>query len=135
MNFSFYNIFDCALYKSFFWKTALKFKPKVPCVFNQEQFQCANVVFACLYKLCVAYVGWNQGDGSKGWVEEGVGPVLCKMRQLSYRMGPEQTGIHIHASKVITPSKDFYIKKPFHWYFVQYIVLILYIFSSSAGKK
>jgi hypothetical protein len=52
----------------------------------------------------------DQEGGSKGWVRGGVGPALCKMRQLTCSMGPERTGTRIHATKATKPSKDFAFK-------------------------
>ncbi len=44
-------------------------------------------------------------------------------------MGPEGTGLCLHATKATTPSKDFTFKYPFTDYHVFYnIALILYIF-------
>jgi hypothetical protein len=43
----------------------------------------------------------------------GVGPTVCKMRQLAYSAEPEHTEIHIRVSKATTPSQDFTLKDPF----------------------
>ncbi len=78
---------------------------------QQELFPCAGVVFSCLRKLCVKLMGCDQGVGSKGCVGVGeVGPALHKRMHLTWSMGAEQTGIHIHAYKA--PYKDFAFKNP-----------------------
>ncbi len=69
-------------------------------VLNQEQFQCANIVFACLWKSCVTCVGCHQVDGSKGCVGEEWGQHWAR-----WGSGLAAEGIYIHAPKATTQVK------------------------------
>jgi hypothetical protein len=86
----------------------------------------------CNCHLCVGLMGYNQGAGSQRWVRGGMGPGLCKMRQLTCSMRPGWTGIIcIHSSKATTPSKDFCIWKHLLRYYLPYniaLIPVLYIF-------
>ncbi len=69
-----------------------------------------------VYHMCVGLMGCDQGGGFKGWARGGVGPALCKMRQLTCSMGLALRGIHIHVSKATTPNKDFTFENLFFNY-------------------
>jgi hypothetical protein len=76
---------------------------------GQEQFQCANIVFACLWKSDVTYLGCHQGDGSKGCAGEEWGQHFWGSGG-GLATWDKSRGDSHSCTKGPNPSKDFTLK-------------------------
>ncbi len=73
-------------------------------VLNQEQFQCANIVFACLWKRVSHVWGAIRGTGPRGVLGKR-GTSTAEEVAVGLQHGTRAEGIHIHAPKAITQVK------------------------------